>query len=188
VRGRIKGTVIIACVKALRGQRDAAMPYLSERARRFLGDERVLPSSWYEEALAFELYRTYARVAAGGNTMRVWHEMGRQAARIHAAEAYRHVVKARDTASILCTGGPALLHSQHDTGKLTATILEPGQARVEVRDFGPMCSEWSHMLAGYLRGLAEATSAQHIEVRILEVDLAKRDAVFAVAWQEPAKD
>jgi hypothetical protein len=185
--GRIKGTVIVACVKALRARRDDALPMLGEAAQRFLGPERVLPSSWYDEAVAFELYQAFARLIGGGRSpMRTWHEMGRQAATIHAVESYRHVVQARDTASILCASGVALFQSQHDTGKLKATMVGTHTAHIEIRGFGAMCSEWSHMIAGYLRGLVEVTGATDIEVRIDSVDLAHKDACFTVSWREPA--
>lgn len=185
--GRIKGTVLVACVKALRAKREEAAPLLGESARRFLGEERVLPSSWYDESVAFDLYRAFARLTGGKVGTRTWQEMGRQAATLHAVESYRHVVRARDTASILCQSGIALFQSQHDTGKLKAVMTGPCSAAIEIQGFGAMCTEWSHMIAGYLRGLVEVTGAQEIDVRIERVDLTKKDAEYTVRWRTPVQ-
>jgi hypothetical protein len=135
--------------------------------------------------VAFELYCTYARVSTPGvASVRVWHEMGRVAARGHAEEVYRHVVRAGDTTSILCNAAIALFQSQHDTGKLKCELIEKGKVSVELEGFGAMCSEWSHMIAGYLRGLAEATSARDIDVRTEETNCSKGRAAYRVSWRE----
>jgi hypothetical protein len=188
VNGRIKGTVLIDCVKALRNHRDAASPFLSaEKARALvLGNERVLASSWYDETLAFELYRTFARVRLGGAGVRVWHQMGRMAARAHAAAAYKHLVKARETTRIMTEGAVLLFSAQHDTGKLTSEVVKPGEVLVEVKGFGAMCPEWRHMIAGYLVGLAEATGAEHVNVAHHEGDPRAKDAAYTLTWLAPA--
>ena len=187
MNGRIKGTVLIDCVKALRNCRDEASPFLSsERARAIvLGNERVMAASWYDETLAFELYRTFARVRLGGAGVRVWHQMGRLASRAHAEVTYKHLVKARDTARIMTEGAVLLFSAQHDTGKLTSNLVQPTEVHVEVKGFGAMCPEWRHMIAGYLVGLAEATGAQHVGVTHLESEIGSKDAAYSVSWLGP---
>jgi hypothetical protein len=187
VNGRIKGTVLIDCVKALRNCRDEAASFLSsERARALvLGSERVLAASWYEETLAFELYRTFARARLGGAGVRVWHQMGRLAARAHAAATYKHLIQARDTTRIMTEGAVLLFAAQHDTGKLSSRSSGPNEVEVEVKDFGAMCPEWRHMIAGYLVGLAEATGAEHVGVTHMESDPRSKDASYSVSWSSP---
>jgi hypothetical protein len=188
VNGRIKGTVLIDCVKALRHFRDDAASFLSsERARALvLGNERVLAASWYDETLAFELYRTFARVRLGGAGVRVWHQMGRLASRAHAEAAYKHLVKARETTRIMTEGAVLLFSAQHDTGKLTSQVVRANEVRVEVKGFGAMCPEWRHMIAGYLVGLAEATGAEQVNVLHHETDPRAKDASYTVTWLAPA--
>jgi hypothetical protein len=185
VFGRIKGTVLVGCVKALRKRRAEAGPLLSARAQELvLGSERVLPSSWYDEELAFELYRAFARIALGGSSVGTWHEMGRLAALGHAAEIYRHLIRTRDTPRIMTEGAVVLFSAQHDTGKLSSELVAPGEVRVQVKGFGAMCPEWCHMIAGYLVGLAESTGAEKVHVRHVAYDFAAKDASYTVTWHE----
>jgi hypothetical protein len=175
---------MIDCVKALRRQEGRGLvAALAQRARELVfGNERVLASSWYDEAVAFELYRAFARARLGGPGVRVWHQMGRLAARGHAAAAYKHLVKARDTLRIMTEGAVLLFSAQHDTGKLTSNVVGPTAVLVEVKGFGAMCPEWRHMIAGYLVGLAEATGAEQVGVTHLEADPRSRDATYEVTW------
>ncbi len=183
MHGRIKGSVLVSAVKALRMQREKAEPLLSEAGRRYLNEERVMVGSWYPEQDAFEIFRAFAQLHMPGMGVKAWVEMGRVAALQHSREHYRHLMAERDTQQLMGKAG-ALFKNQHDTGELTATTEQVGQAAVTLVGFEALCSEWSQMIAGYLTGLVQATGSENVSVRIVERDFAKGDASFAVTWTE----
>jgi len=185
MHGRIKGTVLVSAVKALRTQRDKAEPLLSESARRYLHEERVLLASWYPEADGFEIFRAFLLINMPGAGIKAWVEMGRIAALQHSRDHYRHLIAERDTRQLMSQAG-VLFKSQHDTGEMIASIERMGEAFVTLSGFGALCSEWSHMICGYLTGLLQATGCANVSVKVIDRDFSKGDASFRMTWTDPA--
>lgn|GEM_PF-2534845 len=180
---KVKGTNLIASVKLLRKNKEAARAALPPELHRYL-EERVLPTSWYPEADMAVLLRAMAPILRklGPDPFEL---MGRAALREHMQGVYAHLLRA-DRAT-LARRVSALWQSQHDTGRLTMVELGPGRARFELVEYGHPSREMCATIRGYLME-ALAAAAGCTDVRAAKVscvlDGADRCAWDCV-WREP---
>lgn len=150
---RIKGTNVVRTVKWLRKNRDEARTLLSPRLHHYL-DDRILISSWYPEEDHLELLRVAASLVAVPANIDRYAIIGRLAAHNDLAEVYKNIVQPGDHASWM-NKAAALWRNYHDTGKMEATLLEPGLIMITLRDYEAASPEMCRIVGGYFEGVIE---------------------------------
>ena len=156
----VKGSAIVLAVRVLRSHREAARALLPESLHHYL-EERIQVATWYPEEDGLEMIRALAKITGGGAND-VFENMGRITAREHRESVYSHLLVGDKDPLALARRGFAIWASQHDSGKLDVTLVAPGEARIEVREYEHPSTEMCEILTGYfcewftLTGLAEA--------------------------------
>jgi hypothetical protein len=179
---KVKGTNLIAAVKLLRRNREAALRSLPPELHRYL-EGRVLPTDWYPEAHLVALLRAMAPLLrdAGGDPFEL---MGRAALREHMDGVYEHLLKGGR--STLARRVTALWQTQHDSGRLVMLDQGAGRARWELTEYGHPSREMCGTIRGYILEALVATGYANVRIAKAScvVDGAQKCA-WDSSWSEP---
>lgn len=158
---KVKGAAIVASVRFLRRNKDAAREALPPALHHYLA-KRVLVASWYPEEDMIPLVRAAARVL--DEPERGFYEKaGRFSAQVHADGVYRHLVREGESES-LARRALVLWSSQHDTGAMDMQVVEPGKVKVTLRDFALPSRESCLINGGYLAATFEISGYENVRV------------------------
>jgi hypothetical protein len=145
---KAKGTTLLALVKFLRSQREAARAALPARLQHYL-DDRIHVSSWYPEQDLLDLARVVGPML-GKTVADPYDVMGRVCARDHMEGAYAHLFTGIGDPLALAPRAFALWATMHDSGRLESTPDPPDAVRVELVDFALPSREMCAIVGGYL--------------------------------------
>jgi predicted hydrocarbon binding protein len=176
----VKGSAIVAAVRMLRANKDAARTALPPELHHYLST-RVLTASWYPEADMVALARATAKVM-GEPEETFYEQAGRFVAHTHAEGVYRHLVRDAESQS-LSRRALVLWSSQHDTGTMDMEILDENEARLMLRGFEVPSREACLINGGYLAAAFEIAGYEnvHVEKQHCCVDGAA-ECVWSVRW------
>jgi hypothetical protein len=172
----VKGTNVLGTVKALRANRERALPLLLPRLHRYL-EERILPSTWYPEADQIEMLRVVACFMPPEPNPYI--VMGRMAAMVDLGGVYRGYVRAGDPKRTVINC-PGLWRNYHDTGDMTVTDEGERGSLVRLTGYHAACREMCHVTHGYLLEAAVQSGAR--AVRINKISCVVQRAV-ACSWR-----
>jgi hypothetical protein len=153
---KVKGTNVLGAVRALKADRERALPRLDERLHRYL-EERILVSSWYPEADQIELLRVVASLMPSQPNPYV--VMGRMSAALDLSTLYRHQLRPNDPLRSLAAAD-ALWRNYHDTGEMSVVTESATAAVLRLRGYRAACREMCLVVAGYVTGVAEQAGAR----------------------------
>jgi len=145
---KAKGTTILALVKFLRSQREAASAALPGHLLHYL-EERVHVSSWYPEQDLLELARAAAPML-GRTVADPYDVMGRVCARDHMEGSYAHLFTGVEDPLSIPPRAFALWATMHDSGRMESAVEPPDAVRVELAEFALPSREMCAIVAGYL--------------------------------------
>ena len=158
---KVKGSAIVASVRFLRRNKDAAREALPPTLHHYLS-KRVLEASWYPEEDMVPLVRAAARVL--GEPERPFYEKaGRFSAQMHADGVYRHLVREGESES-MARRALVLWSTQHDTGAMEMQATGNGQVRVVLRGFERPSREACLINGGYLAATFEISGYKDVQV------------------------
>src|SRR5882672_1470052 len=180
---RIKGTAVLGLVKFLRTHIDEARRILPAHLHKYLGETRILVSSWYPEEESRDLTRAVAKllrehkISPPREDTNVY--LGRHLARQDLTGHYSTFVRSRDVESAIRVVG-ASWKQYHDTGTMYCLLEGPGKARFELVDYGLPHPELCRVLIGWYSELFIILGCA--EVSITEVQCQNQAAASCV-WQ-----
>lgn len=145
---KTKGTTIVALVKFLRRNREAAKERVPSRLLHYL-DQRVHVASWYPEEDLRDLARAVAPMFPA-NLGDPFEAMGRASAREHLEGTYGHLFEGTDDPLSIPARAFALWASMHDSGRLDTHVEPPDAIRVELTGFALPSPEMCGIVGGYL--------------------------------------
>lgn len=145
---KAKGTTILALVRFLRSQREAASAALPAHLLHYL-EERVHVSSWYPEQDLLELVRVVAPML-GRTVADPYDVMGRVCARDHMEGSYAHLFTGVEDPLAIPPRAFALWATMHDSGRMESVVEPPDGVRVELVEFALPSREMCAIVAGYL--------------------------------------
>lgn len=179
---QIKGSNILPIVKAMRKMGTFARDALPARLHRYL-DERILVSSWYPEADALLLMKSFVKVTPqlGADP---WPLLGRLSANGHAMETYKHLLVSRDVDSVV-RQAHVLWQSYHDTGRITVKHLGDCHYSLELSEFEALTDEWCDLLVGYHAGIVEAVGGHSAKCCVTERDVPNKRVCWELRWSAP---
>jgi hypothetical protein len=147
---KAKGTTILALVKSLRSQREAAREKLSPDLLHYL-DEKIQPALWYPEQDLLDLIRVMLELLPIPREEALV-SMGRSVAHEHLEGVYGHLrvggLGGSDLVA-LARSSFALWATTHDTGRLTTRLAEEGKATFEICDYALPSPEMCTILSAY---------------------------------------
>jgi hypothetical protein len=181
---KTKGSNLVDMVKFLRSSREAALPLLPMRLHRYL-DERVQISQWYPEEDMIDLVRVLAKLLPSGGGD-VFERIGTLNARNHLEGVYEHLLTDLDLAS-LPSRLIALWGTMHDTGSCHMNVEGPGQALVELVEYGYPTREMCAIVGAYVREAFRLAGLRAPRVSKLDCRLnGSERCSWQVRWEEAA--
>jgi hypothetical protein len=139
---KVKGTILVPLVKALRARKDEARALLAPELHHYLG-ERVVVTGWYEEQDHLDLLRVLGRVTGLTDYRPVGHALARfelegvYKAQLHEGDAMRTV-----------HGFTRFWPFNHDTGQI-AVVERPGGATVTLTGYALVAREICDIVTGF---------------------------------------
>jgi predicted hydrocarbon binding protein len=182
---RIKGTAMLAAVKALRsadGQRVRAL--LPPELHKYLEATRVLASSWYPEAEMLAINRALAQIMRDtipGPLETVYERMGRLVARIDLTTHYSGLVVSWNRESMVRQMA-ACWKQYHDTGQIEGTVTGD-RARFELTGYEYPSIELCGIQRGWFGEYLDvaAGSKTHVE-EVRCQNLGDPSCIWDVTW------
>ncbi len=185
--GKVKGTILIARMKFLRGQGEAqveqVLTRLSHEDRELLHGI-LLPSTWYANDLLLRLETAMAAVIARGDRARTFAEMGRFSAQSNLGPGgvQRPYVREGEPHHLL-ERVPRMYLSQHTTGHRTYERLGERSAAIRTHESDAAVVDDCVMVVGWLKRAIEISGG--VEVHVHESRCrARGDAVceYRCSW------
>lgn len=157
---------MLAAVKALRSQRDAALARLPPSLHHYLSD-RILPASWYPERDVQALLRALAQLQTLPLGVDSWEFFGKMAAQHDFNGTYRAFLRTGDPAGTL-ESAAGHWQSFHDTGEMTALFDGPTSALVTLRRYEIVSAEMCRLNGGYICSVLTIAGAKKARAAKLE--------------------
>jgi hypothetical protein len=180
-QAQIKGTNLLAAVKSLRTQREAALSRLPPELQHYL-HERILPSAWYSEDDFQQLLHALAAIMRVPPSVDVWDYFGRVSAPEQLRGVYRAFLLPGDPAATLSTAA-AHWRSFHNTGELSLMLEEPRVAMITLRRYAIVSAEMCRLNGGYFCGVALAAGAKTARAQKLACRaVSGSECVWRVSW------
>jgi hypothetical protein len=159
---KLKGSLIIGLVKALRFRRADAETAVPAQLQHYLS-ERVLAGSWYPEEDYVGLCKVLARLMAG--TPDAWATFGTVAARGVLDSVYRAMIIPGSPARTLL-GVPRYWAHYHTTGRLEVTLDGDAAARIEIFDYASSSPEICRSIGAFYTEVLKTAGGR--EVRLVK--------------------
>ena len=185
--GRIKGTLLIARMKFLRGQ--GKIPVEAVLQKLSAADQAVLqgillPSTWYPADLLMRLEVAIAAVIARGDRARAFAEMGRFAAQANLGPGgvQRPYIRDGNPHHVL-ERLPRMYLSQHTTGHRTYERVDTHCAIIRTHDGEGALPDDCQMILGWLQRAIELSGGA--DVQVTETECRARGAsccAFRAEW------
>ncbi len=176
---KAKGTTLLALVKFLRSQREAARERLSPDLRHYL-KEQIQPALWYPEEDLLALIRVMLELLPLSREEALA-QMGCTVAHEHLEGVYQHL-RVEEQSGLAAQGrrSYALWASMHDTGRMVARLEAETRASFELHDYGLPSPEMCTILSAYFSETLRMAGAVDPEVRKLECRV---DSAPTCRWQ-----
>jgi uncharacterized protein (TIGR02265 family) len=187
-RSQVKGTLLLARLRFLRGQGDA----VAERVLRRMAhaDQEalrgtILPSGWYPASLLLRLEMTAVALLAKGDRARLFREMGRFSATTNLGPVgLQRAFLREDDPHFLLRNVPTLYHAQH-AGAGRREYERAGDREAVIRTFEAPDADAEDCLTaiGWLQRAIEMSGGR--EVRVVETACAARGqgrCEYRCAW------
>lgn len=159
--GKIKGSVIVKLVQALRARKEQAREALPERLHHYLS-RQILATQWFDETDYRELLVALAKLLPDVG-MDTFEFMGRDAAKTDYRGIYKSFVHRGDPAATL-ESLQRMWRLHHDNGEIEIRFEGPRRAVVELHDYCLPSREICQSNRGYVWQILTEGGAEEISV------------------------
>jgi uncharacterized protein (TIGR02265 family) len=181
---RVKGIALLQLVKGLRAQRQRAAEVLDERYHSYF-DQLISLTAWYPEEDHLALLKAMSQILPPSEED-PWTVLGRTQASGDLRDTFSYRIEHGHPWRTL-RAWPDLYRLYYDQGHVKVTLLEPGHARIEFRNFESIGHEgMAKLFSGFLAEMLSIAGAQFVEAKIIETGSAERAMVLEASWKEEA--
>ncbi len=181
---KVKGLQVLDLVKLMKKNRDHALQLLPSDLHHYLEATTILVSSWYPDSDVDQL------LLAAGEIVRSmvpgedpWTVIGEAGAQRDLSGPYASLVRNKDPATALTFSAQAW-RLYRNSGKIVVTVLDAGNARIELHDFHRLRPEIALVNAAYFRSLLRFAGAVEPQVTPQPyIDTSDTVTVWQATWR-----
>ena len=157
---RVKGTMLIDCVKTIRADKRGQFDQFLTVGDRKIISERILPSAWYP----YQTYRnclSAVSTVAGNNNAQTLRQWGWRYSEALISGIYRGIIKDGEPIQSL-EKYSIHVHNLFDFGEMQAVPFSSQEAEMVMRGFDPDFQPQYHLMRGWLERSVEMCGASDV--------------------------
>ena len=162
---KIKGSVLIHWVKAIRADKEGMLLELTDEDRNFV-QSKVYPSTWYSYDTYRRLVTLVARTVAHDDETTLYN-WGYASADEIVSAMYKHIIVAGSPSKTISSYA-SVNKTFFDVGTIAGEIIDDNTAHVIVSDFPRDFKPFYHIVHGWCAKLIALTGVKNIQSKYIQ--------------------